>query len=96
MNLILGAAYARAEHEVTHLVQTTGLPFLSTPMGKGVVSDYHENSVASARTLALLNADLILLLGARLNWMLHFGKPPRFQTGVKIIQVCSKRETNWT
>jgi len=56
-------------------------------MGKGVVPDDHPNCVSSARSLALQKADVILLLGARLNWMLHFGRPPRFQPDVKIIQV---------
>ncbi|XP_011312268.1 2-hydroxyacyl-CoA lyase 1 [Fopius arisanus] len=82
-----GAAYAQAECEITDLINSTGLPFLPTPMGKGVVSDYNENSVASSRTSALLHADVILLLGARLNWMLHFGRAPRFQNHVKIIQI---------
>ena len=39
---------------------------------------------------ALLQADVILLLGARLNWILHFGLPPRFNPHVKIIQVCKR------
>lgn len=82
-----GAAYSRSEREVFNFVQSTKLPFLATPMGKGVVPDSHPQSVASARTLALQKADTILLLGARLNWMLHFGKPPRFSPDVSIIQV---------
>lgn len=56
-------------------------------MGKGVVPDEDVNCVSSARTAVLQNSDVILLLGARLNWMLHFGRPPRFQSDVKIIQV---------
>lgn len=56
-------------------------------MGKGVVPDEHSSCVASARTFALQNADVILLLGARLNWMLHFGKSPRFNADVKFIQI---------
>lgn len=56
-------------------------------MGKGTVSDLHPQSVAAARTLALQRADAILLLGARLNWILHFGREPRFDKDVKIIQV---------
>lgn len=83
----LGAAYAVAEKEVYQLVETTGLPFLPTPMGKGVVSDSNQHCVGSARTTALLQADVVLLLGARLNWMLHFGRPPRYQSNVNIIQV---------
>lgn len=56
-------------------------------MAKGVVSDYHELSAASARTYVLGNADVIFLCGARLNWILHFGLPPRFRKDVKIIQL---------
>ena len=82
-----GAAYAKAEEEVRFLINNFGLPFLSTPMGKGVVPDLHPKSVAACRTYALKNADLIILLGARLNWMLHFGRPPRFNKRVQIIQV---------
>ncbi|XP_062394051.1 2-hydroxyacyl-CoA lyase 1 [Sardina pilchardus] len=82
-----GAAYGRAESELCELVEGCGLPFLATPMGKGVVSDEHPNSVSAARSRALLHADVVVLLGARLNWMLHFGFPPRFNPHVKIIQV---------
>lgn len=56
-------------------------------MGKGVVPDSHQYCVAAGRTFALQNADLVILLGARLNWILHFGKPPRFQPDVLIVQV---------
>nr|XP_027216993.1 2-hydroxyacyl-CoA lyase 1-like [Penaeus vannamei] len=82
-----GAAYARAEDQVRALIEKTGLPFLPTPMGKGVVADDHPQCVAAARSRALLEADVILLLGARLNWMLHFGRPPRFAPGVKFVHV---------
>jgi len=82
-----GAAYGRAEDPVRELIYSTDVPFLPTPMGKGVVPDTDERCVSSARTYALLHSDVILLLGARLNWMLHFGRPPRFQNDVKVIQV---------
>ncbi|XP_054847209.1 2-hydroxyacyl-CoA lyase 1 [Eublepharis macularius] len=82
-----GAAYARAENSIRKLVDQCGLPFLPTPMGKGVVPDDHPYCVAAARSRALQSADVIILLGARLNWILHFGLPPRFQPDVKIIQV---------
>lgn len=82
-----GAAYARAEQNVNELIARTKFPFLPTAMGKGVIRDDHPNCVSSARSLALQKADVILLLGARINWMLHFGQPPRFSPDVKIIQV---------
>lgn len=83
-----GAAYAEAEHPIRQLIERANLPVLATPMGKGVVPDTCDQSVAPARTLALQKADVILLLGARLNWILHFGRPPRFAADVKVIQVC--------
>jgi 2-hydroxyacyl-CoA lyase 1 len=82
-----GAAYSHAEDEVRAFIESTQLPFLSSPMGKGVVPDEHSLSVAPARALALGEADVVVLLGARLNWMMHFGLPPRFGAGVKTIQV---------
>uniref|UniRef100_A0A182J1B2 2-hydroxyacyl-CoA lyase n=1 Tax=Anopheles atroparvus TaxID=41427 RepID=A0A182J1B2_ANOAO len=82
-----GAAYGRAELQVRQLIHQTNLPFLPTPMGKGVVPDTDPQCIAPARTLALQKADVILLLGARLNWILHFGRAPRFNPDVKIIQV---------
>ncbi|XP_044535661.1 2-hydroxyacyl-CoA lyase 1 [Gracilinanus agilis] len=82
-----GAAYAQAEDNIRKLVEQCGLPFLPTPMGKGVVPDNHPNCVAAARSRALQHADVIILLGARLNWILHFGLPPRYRANVQIIQV---------
>uniref|UniRef100_A0A665UJS8 2-hydroxyacyl-CoA lyase n=1 Tax=Echeneis naucrates TaxID=173247 RepID=A0A665UJS8_ECHNA len=82
-----GAAYGRAETALREFVEMSGLPYLPTPMGKGVLPDDHPNCVAAARSRALLQADVVLLLGARLNWILHFGIPPRFDPHVKIIQV---------
>ncbi|KAJ1722336.1 hypothetical protein LPJ53_003246 [Coemansia erecta] len=80
-----GAAYARAEEEVRGLVDVYQAPFLPTPMGKGVVPDGHPRNASSARSLALKSADVILVLGARLNWILHFGR--RFHPQAKIVQV---------
>ncbi|ETI25934.1 hypothetical protein G647_02711 [Cladophialophora carrionii CBS 160.54] len=82
-----GAAYSRAEHSICNLVQTHHLPFLPTPMGKGIIPDSHPLNTSSARSTALKNADVILLLGARLNWILHFGEAPKYRPDVKIIQV---------
>ncbi|CAN7996723.1 unnamed protein product [Ixodes pacificus] len=85
-----GASYARAEKSVREFLESTGLPYLPTPMGKGLLPDDHPQCISPARSNALSQeADVILLLGARLNWMLHFGRPPRFSAGVKIIQASS-------
>ena len=81
-----GCGWSRAEVQVRSFVEQLNIPFLATPMGKGVVADDHALSVAAARSAALAGADVVLLLGARLNWILHFGLAPRFSENVKIIQ----------
>ena len=75
-----GMAWSRAEAEARAFVDRTGLPFLNSPMGKGVVADDHPLSVGVARSLALKDADLVMVLGARLNWIMHFGLPPAGST----------------
>jgi 2-hydroxyacyl-CoA lyase 1 len=82
-----GMAWARAEDEVRAFIDRTQVPFLRSPMGKGVVPDDHPLSVAAARTLALQQADVVFLMGARFNWIFHFGLPPRFAKDVKVIQL---------
>ncbi len=82
-----GMAWSRAESEVRDFIERTQLPFLASPMGKGVMDDNNPLSVGAARTLALKEADVILLMGARLNWIMHFGLPPRFAEDVRILQM---------
>ena len=82
-----GMAYSRAEDEVREFIDKTQLPFLASPMGKGVVPDDHPLSVAPARSHALQNADLVFLMGARMNWIMHFGLPPRFNKDVRVVQM---------
>ena len=82
-----GCAYARAESQIRTFIDGVCLPFLPTPMGKGVMQDSHPLNVASARSSALAGADIVLVLGARLNWMLHFGGRPKWRADVTFIQV---------
>jgi 2-hydroxyacyl-CoA lyase 1 len=82
-----GMAWSRAEDEVRAFVERTQVPFLASPMGKGVMDDTHPLSVGAARSHALQEADVIVLLGARLNWIMHFGLPPRFNKKVRIVQL---------
>ena len=82
-----GAAWAGAEDQVRRFIDETHMPFLASPMGKGTVPDDHPLSVASARSYALQNADLVFLIGARLNWIMHFGLPPRFRKDVRVVQL---------
>ncbi|KAK9828489.1 hypothetical protein WJX72_000277 [[Myrmecia] bisecta] len=82
-----GAAYAQADAHLRQLVDTAGLPFLATAMGRGVVPDSHPLNVNAARSLALAQADVALVFGARLNWQLHFGEPPKWNARVKFVLV---------
>ncbi|MGE0701936.1 MAG: oxalyl-CoA decarboxylase [Hyphomicrobiaceae bacterium] len=82
-----GMAWSRAEDEVRAFIDRTKLPFLASPMGKGVLDDNHPLSVGAARSTALKEADVIFVMGARLNWIMHYGQQPRFKKGVRIIQL---------
>ena len=88
-----GAAYSRAESAIRALVDKAQLPFLPTPMGKGVVADSHPLNTASARSTALKEADVVIVLGARLNWILHFGEAPKWNPSAQFIQVDISAET---
>ncbi|CAN6706491.1 unnamed protein product [Malus baccata var. baccata] len=87
-----GAAFARAENELGKLVERTGIPFLPTPMGKGLLPDTHELAATAARSLAIGKCDMALVVGARLNWLLHFGEPPKWSKDVKFILVDVSKE----
>lgn len=69
-----GAAYAQADEEIKALVETSGIPFLPMSMAKGLLPDTHPQSAGAARSTALKDSDVVLLIGARLNWLLSHGK----------------------
>src|SRR5450756_1876951 len=69
-----GAAYAQADAEIRALVEKTGIPYLPMSMAKGLLPDTHEQSASAARSFVLPEADVVLLVGARLNWLLSQGK----------------------
>jgi 2-hydroxyacyl-CoA lyase 1 len=87
-----GMAWSHAEDEVREFIERTQLPFLASPMGKGVMPDDDSLSVGAARSTALREADVVFLMGARLNWIMHFGLPPRFKPGVRIVQLDIEQE----
>jgi oxalyl-CoA decarboxylase len=69
-----GAAYAQVDAEIRALVENTGIPYLPMSMAKGLLPDTHEQSASAARSFVLPEADVVLLIGARLNWLLSHGK----------------------
>jgi oxalyl-CoA decarboxylase len=82
-----GAAYAQADTQIQHFIESTQLPFLPMSMAKGLLPDDHPLSVAAARSLALREADVVMLIGARLNWLLGHGEAPQWNPDAKFIQV---------
>ncbi len=69
-----GAAYAQADAEVRALVEKSGIPYLPMSMAKGLLPDNHAQSASAARSYVLAEADVVMLVGARLNWLLSHGK----------------------
>jgi oxalyl-CoA decarboxylase len=69
-----GAAYAQADDAIRALVEKSGVPFLQMSMAKGLLPDTHPQSAGAARSTVLKDSDVVLLIGARLNWLLSHGK----------------------
>jgi oxalyl-CoA decarboxylase len=89
-----GAAYAQADADIRALIEKTGIPYLPMSMAKGLLPDTHEQSAAAARSYVLPEADVVMLIGARLNWLLSNGKgktwggkSPKQWGGQQFIQV---------
>jgi oxalyl-CoA decarboxylase len=69
-----GAAYAQADDDIRALVEKSGVPFLPMSMGKGLLPDTHPQCAGAARSTVLKDSDVVMLIGARLNWLLSHGK----------------------
>ena len=82
-----GAAWSQAEEELLQFVDRTQIPFLTSPMGMGMLPPDNAMNVAAARTQALQGADAILMVGARFNWIFHFGQPPRFAEHFDLVHI---------
>ena len=82
-----GSAYSRADDEIREFVEATGIPFLPMSMAKGLLPDSHPQSAAAARSLAVARADVVLLVGARLNWLLGQGESPPWAADAKFVQI---------
>ncbi len=82
-----GAAYAQCDDDIKNFIETTGIPYLPMSMAKGLLPDDHPQSAATARSYALENADVVMLIGARLNWLLSHGKGKHWNPNVKFVQL---------
>ncbi len=83
-----GAAYAQADNEVRALVEKSGVPFLPMSMAKGLLPDTHPQCAGAARSTVLKDSDVVVLIGARLNWLLSHGKGKTWgEAPKKFIQI---------
>src|SRR5262249_37546536 len=82
-----GVFWSGAMAELKEFVDLSGIPFYTPPQGRGVIPEDHPLSFLGARNQAWKEADVVLIVGTRLNFIIGFGLPPRFAEDVKIIQV---------
>ncbi len=83
-----GAAYAQADDAIKALVEKSGIPFLPMSMAKGLLSDMHPQCAGAARSNVLRDSDVVLMIGARLNWLLSHGKGKSWgEAPKKFIQI---------
>ena len=80
LELIAGA-------ELTAFVEKTGIPFFTTPQGRGTVPDDHPHSFLSMRSKAFAEADFFLVVGTRLNYVMGHLEPPRFNADARIARI---------
>lgn len=87
-----GAAYSQVEEQLKDFIEKTGIPFLTMEMAKGILPDDHPQCAASARSLVLGQADVVMLVGVRLGWLQNHGKDKKWNPNVKFIQldVCAE------
>ena len=82
-----GAAYAQADADIRAFVEKTGIPYLPMSMAKGLLPDTHAQSASACRSYVLAEADVVMLVGARLNWLLSHGKGKTWGGPKQFIQV---------
>jgi oxalyl-CoA decarboxylase len=83
-----GAAYAQADDDIRALIENSGIPFLPMSMAKGLLPDTHPQCAGAARSTVLKDADVVMLIGARLNWLLSHGKGKSWgEAPKKFIQI---------
>ena len=82
-----GVIWSQAWAELTELVEASGIPFYTTPQGRGVLPDDHPYSYLSMRSTAFREADLIIVVGTRMNYIISHAAPPRFNAAAKVGRI---------
>lgn len=81
-----GAAYAQVDDKIKTLIETYKIPYLSMSMAKGLMPDKGEYSALSCRSTIMEQADVTIVIGARINWMLSFGRG-KWNPAMKFVQL---------
>ena len=87
-----GIIWSGASEALKTFVERTGIPFYTTPQGRGVIPEDHEYAYLNARSSAMREADFVLVVGTRLNYVLGFGEAPRINADATIVQIDSDPE----
>src|SRR3989442_268464 len=82
-----GVWWSDGARELQSFVEATGIPFYTTPISRGLIPEDHALAFLNARSKAFTEADVVLALGTRFNWVIQFGRPPRFAADLKVIHV---------
>ncbi len=87
-----GILWSEAAAELERFVDLSGIPFYTTPQGRGAIPEDHPSFFGQARSLAFKEADLVLAIGTRLNYVFSYGLPPRFSTSARFVRIDASAE----
>src|SRR5258705_5668348 len=82
-----GVWWSDGAAQLQAFVEATGIPFYTTPISRGLIAEDHALAFLNARSKAFTEADVVLAVGTRFNWVIQFGRPPRFAADLKVIHV---------
>ena len=82
-----GIQWSAAENELQAFVEQAGMPFYTTPQSRGVIPEDHDFSYLTARGTAFREADVIIIIGTRMNYIISHAPPPRFSAEAKIVRI---------
>lgn len=82
-----GVQWSEADKEMLAFVEAAGIPFYTTPQGRGVIPEDHKYSYLTSRAAAFKDADLILVVGTRMNYIIGHAAPPRWNANAKIVRI---------
>jgi len=82
-----GVQWSEADREMLAFVEAAGIPFYTTPQGRGVIPEDHKYSYLTSRAAAFKDADLIIVVGTRVNYVIGNAAPPRWNAAAKLVRI---------